>query len=112
MSQHSKSILQPEPDEYATCYLTGYVTNLERHHIFNGPKRDWSEKNGCWVWLNHDVHMWLHQNRRGRRTMYELKAVAQAEWEKIHAEDFDHLHYKNAHEQFMKEVGKDYGKYL
>lgn len=109
--KHSRSILQPEDDEYAYCFLTYSNVDLERHHIFNGSKRDWSEKNGCWIWLTHQVHMWLHQTGKGRKEMYRLKALAQKQWEAIHVEDYDH-HYRNAHEQFIHEVGKDYGRYL
>lgn len=42
-----KSILQDE----RRCYFCGRVTGLERHHIFAGANRKWSERLGLWVWL-------------------------------------------------------------
>lgn len=111
MSYHSKSILQPEDDEFAVCFETGRTDHLDRHHIFNGAKKGWSEKNGCWIWLTHDYHMWIHHTGDGRKRMYQLKAITQRKWEELHADDYDHR-YENAHDQFMHEVGKDYGRYL
>lgn len=111
MSKHSRSILQPQDDNEAKCFLTGSWYNLQRHHIFNGPARDWSEKNGCWVWLRADVHDKIHHVGKYRRVMYWLKAVCQQKWEEIHAEDYDHK-YDSARDQFIHEVGKNYEQYL
>lgn len=94
------------------CYLTGLTNNLDKHHIFNGAKRRWADKNGCWVWLDHDIHMWMHQTSAGRMYWYSLKAECQKAWEQLHAEDYDHLRYTSAHDQFIHEVGKSYEQYL
>lgn len=61
------------------CYLTHSVINLDRHHIMNGPSRRKAEEDGLWVWLNHDVHMYVHEDARLR---LRLKADGQRAWEK------------------------------
>lgn len=76
-----KSILQNEK----VCFLTGTTKDLDKHHIMNGALRDKSEKYGLWVWLNHDVHMWLHQTAAGAEKARELKAQAQEAFEKEHS---------------------------
>lgn len=88
-----KSIMQTEKK----CFLTGSEFNLERHHIMNGPYRKKAEKYGLWIWLNHDVHMYLHDTREGTQKRLELKALAQAEFEK---------HWSR--ELWKKEFGKCY----
>lgn len=47
-----KSILQDEK----VCYITGSPLNLHEHHIYGGPNRKISEKNGFKVWLRADWH--------------------------------------------------------
>lgn len=79
------------------CYLTGSVVNLDVHHIMNGPLRKWSDKNGLWVYLNHDVHMALHQTPQGQAWARRLKQEAQQAFEKT-----------NSREAWMKKVGKNY----
>ena len=66
------------------CYLTDSTTGLDKHHIMNGAYRDKAEKYGLWVWLRHDVHMWLHQTPQGAKYARELKQQAQREFEKTH----------------------------
>lgn len=77
------------------CFISGSRTGLEVHHIFNGPKRTWSDENGCWVYLNHDVHMALHQHH----PEWALWLKQQAE--KAYLED-------HTLEEFIKAVGKNY----
>lgn len=84
------------------CYLTGYVgVGLDLHHIFNGAKRSWSDKNGTWVYLRHDVHMEIHQRRPD--VAIELKKIAQEKWEQLHRDDYD-----DVRAEFIKQVGKSY----
>ena len=87
-----KSILQPDEKK---CYLTGSTINLDKHHIFNGPNRNWSDKEGLWVWLNHDVHMAVHQNRPD--LAMKLKRAGQMAYEKEHTR-----------EEFVEHVRKNY----
>lgn len=77
------------------CYLSGLHTDLEVHHIFNGPKRKWSDENGLWVYLNHNYHMALHSKRNDWER--KLKRDGQKAYEKTHSR-----------EEFIKNVGKNY----
>ena len=65
------------PEDEAWCYLSGLHTNIEFHHIMNGPYRKKSEKYGCWVWLNSTVHFNLHNTREGKQWERSLKAKCQ-----------------------------------
>ena len=79
----------------AYCYLTGVEHNLDRHHCLNGALRDWSEKNGLWVYLNHEVHMALHH--KNPKLARGLKMAAQQAYERTHTRD-----------EWMQAVRKNY----
>ena len=91
-----KSIMQTEKE----CYITGAVSGLERHHIFEGPNRKVSDRNGFWVWLigyyhnksDYGVHM-----KNGHELDMRLKRECQAKYEQAHTR-----------EQFMALIGKNY----
>ena len=55
-----KSIVERDPAE--RCFLCGTWGQLEKHHIFGGPNRKWSEKYGMTVHLCPVCH---RDNRRG-----------------------------------------------
>lgn len=76
------------------CFITGARQNLDKHHIYHGPRRKAADEYGCWVWLRHDIHMMLHS-----KGLYDddLKAVCQYRFEQIYS-----------HEEFMKVFGKNY----
>lgn len=78
--KHSRSLLCNEE----ICFKTYSTVALDRHHIFGGPMRDKSEKYGLWVYLRHDVHMWLHSTREGQKYSEELKKKAQKEFERMY----------------------------
>lgn len=85
------SILQDEK----VCFVTGAEVNLDKHHIYHGPRRKAADKWGCWVWLEHSVHMDLHQ--RNTALDDELKAACQERFEALYG-----------HEKFMEVFGKSY----
>lgn len=60
------------------CYITHRVDHLERHHVMNGPSRKKAEEDGLWIWLCHDVHMYVHAHAGIR---LKLKAKAQEVYE-------------------------------
>lgn len=91
--QHSNSLLQ----DGKYCYRTGSRFALDRHHILGGPFRDKSEKYGLWVYLDHNVHMWLHSTMQGQAYSRYLKVKAQQAFE----EKYDHA-------LWMKEFKKNY----
>lgn len=69
------------------CWKSGVTNNLDVHHIMNGPHRDKSDRLGLWVYLNHDVHMWMHITRDGKRYERELKKLAQERFEELYSHD-------------------------
>lgn len=86
--------------DYPYCYLSGRRwIRLDRHHIMNGTKqlRKFSEKEGLWVYLDHDVHMALHFTKQGIEWEKTLKQEAQKAYEKNHSR-----------ESWMKIVRKNY----
>lgn len=85
------SILQDEKE----CFVTGAVNRLDLHHIYAGSRRKKSDKWGCVVWLNHEVHMDLHQ--RNTALDRQLKAICQKRFEELYG-----------HEKFMDVFGKNY----
>lgn len=89
----SKSILQGDTKE---CYVTGATYNLDKHHIYHGTaNRKLAEKYGCWVWLEHSVHMRLHDKDK------ELDRRLQRECQNA----FENNHTR---EEFRKIFGKSY----
>ena len=88
----TKSILQDEK----VCYVTGSEHNLDLHHIYAGvANRKIADREGCWVWLRHDVHMLLHD--KDKELDYRLKRECQKKFEETHSR-----------EEFRKLFGKSY----
>lgn len=89
-----KSIIQKERE----CFFCKTTNNLHLHHIFFGPNRNISDKNGLTVYLcayhhnisNESVHM-------NRELDLNLKKYAQLRYEK-----------KHTREEFIKLIGKSY----
>ena len=84
--KHPASFMQTEKECYLCKKLGRENTyELEKHHIFEGPRRNASEETGAWVWLchahhtadPHSAHMSGYVNRR-------LKEIAQKRFEKTH----------------------------
>ena len=79
----AKSIMQTERESY----FSGRTDNLEKHHVFGGSNRKWSEKYGLWVYLTHDEHNeppnGVHFNKRIRQ---RLQAEAQRRFEEVYPE--------------------------
>lgn len=86
-----ESLLQEERE----CFITGATVNLDKHHIFHGPRRKAAEKYGCWCWLRHDLHMELHDKNKELDRM--LQRACQEKFED-----------KYSHEEFMEVFGKSY----
>ncbi len=86
-----ESLLQTERE----CFVTGSTVNLDKHHIFHGPRRNAAEKWGCWCWLRHDLHMELHDKNKALDKM--LQRACQEAFEE-----------KYSHEEFMEVFGKSY----
>lgn len=95
----AQSIMQKIEDgkEVRKCYLTGRTDNLDKHHCMNGPFRKKAEAYGLWIFLQHDVHMKLHQTPQGQNVAIWLKQQAQEAFER-----------KYGHEKWMTEFKKNY----
>lgn len=78
MSTHSESLISNE----RRCYATGRTDNLDRHHCFKASRRKAAEKHGLWVYLNHQVHMDMHDHTPPYETLEnDLKVIAQQAFE-------------------------------
>ena len=89
----SESILQPDEKK---CFITGSYINLDKHHVYHGVgNRSIAEREGCWVWLRHDIHMKLHDKDK------ELDRYIEEECQK----KFEETHSR---EEFRKLFGKSY----
>ena len=87
----SKSIMQDEKE----CFVSGYPFELDKHHVYHGPRRSAAERSGCWCWLRHDIHMDLHNGNT--KLDKALKAECQVRFEK-----------KHGHKKFIEVFGKNY----
>lgn len=86
-----KSIMQDTKE----CFVTGSTWNLDRHHVYHGPRRAAAERYGCWIWLRHDIHMEVHD--RNKELDRILQQTCQRRFEEIYS-----------HEEFMDVFGKSY----
>ena len=95
----AQSILQSEK----RCYFTGEPTGrrgqpLEKHHIMNGALRSWAEDEGLWIWVDPDIHRFLHSEWIGVLVQKRLlKQIAQTAYEKAHTR-----------EEWMEKVHRNY----
>lgn len=58
ISKNMKKLWSIFTDDMETCYITGFNSNIERHHVFEGRQgfRSLSEKYGFVVTLHRSVH--------------------------------------------------------
>ncbi len=89
-----QSIMQTERE----CFITGDKNGLHKHHIFQGCRRQASDKWGCWVWLRWD---WHNGASYGVHNDAELSLRLKKECQ----EKFESLY---GHEKFMEVFGKNY----
>ena len=88
------SILQDEKK----CYVTGDTRNLHKHHIYGGPNRPISEKNGFFIWLKPELHnMSSHGIHFNKDWDLEMKRKCQSKYEETHTR-----------EEFMALIGRNY----
>lgn len=89
-----KSIIQKNKE----CYVTGRTEGLHKHHIYGGPNRQISEKNGFYIWLTPAFHNLSDKGIHFDKS-FDLcvKRACQREYEKTHSR-----------EDFMKLIGRNY----
>lgn len=89
-----KSILQNRKE----CYVTGRTEGLHKHHVFGGPNRKISEKNGFYIWLIPSLHNLSDKGIHFDKSFdLSVKRACQREYEKEHSR-----------EEFMKLIGRNY----
>lgn len=92
----AKSILQTEKE----CYITGSTYNLHKHHIYAGPRRKISEREGFWVYLIGHYHNQSDDGvhgKNGHELDLMLKQACQRKYEETHSR-----------EEFIAIIGKNY----
>ncbi len=88
------SILQDKKE----CYITGWTTELHKHHIYPGSRRKASEQWGCWVWLRSDWHNLASYGVHFNRDLdLKLKCKCQERFEELYG-----------HEKFVEVFGRNY----
>lgn len=83
-------------NDTSVCYLCGkYMGKGDKHHIFNGAKRDRAEEDGMYVYVHRVCHSFIHEHPM---TMKTLKMRGQRKWEEIYGD----------RDAFIKRYGKSY----
>ena len=98
----ANSILYPIGQADKSCFITGRINNLHKHHIFAGVGyRDISEREGLWVYLIAELHNQSNYGvhcKDGHSLDLVLKHLAQKAY-------MDLGHTK---QQFIDLIGKSY----
>ena len=80
------------------CFKTGSTLDLQIHHCIPGThQRKKADEDGLWVYLNANIHNYIHRTAEGKELLHDLQKLAQTEYEKDHTR-----------EQFIKRYGKSY----
>lgn len=89
-----ESIIQKEKQ----CFVCHTTRGLHRHHVYYGPLRSVSEKNGFTVWLCGRHHNLSNEGVHFDRELdLEIKRLGQHAYEQTHSR-----------EEFMNLIGKNY----
>lgn len=96
------------PKERQPCFICGCYTYTERHHIFGGANRKFSEQDGLVVDLCHKCHNeppnGVHFNKE---QMQWLHIWGQDRWERQKMIK-DHVTREEARQAFRKRYGRSY----
>ena len=69
------------------CFICGKLDQLHKHHIFKASNRNFSEEDGCWIWLcgaDHNLsNAGVHYNKQFNIT---LEKYCQHRWEEVHGD--------------------------
>lgn len=89
-----KSILQ----DGKRCFITGRINGLHKHHIYGGPNRKISEKNGFYIYLVPEYHNMSNKGIHFDKEFdLEVKQMCQRKYEETHTR-----------EEFMNLIGRNY----
>ena len=89
-------------DDMDTCYFQKRTDGVERHHIFPGPLRRWSEKYGFIIPLHYSIHPNGAGCQLSREERNDLDKLLKQECQKWYLEHIGGM------ERWMKEFGKNY----
>lgn len=91
---HKPGILQEDYE----CYVTGVTKYLHKHHIFGGPNREISEREGFYIYLTPHFHNMSDQGIHFNKEFdLKVKRECQAKFEETHSR-----------EDFIKLIGRSY----
>lgn len=90
-----RSIIQTDTDK---CFLCRNAFGTDWHHIFGGPNRKLSEKDGLKIRVCRACHEEIHEGRSSKRLMDSLHELGQVQYEA-------HGHTR---EEFMARYGRNY----
>ena len=83
------------------CMVCGSEQNLQKHHIFGGANRKFSDEDGLWIWLCIDHHtgdQGIH-SAKGSAMMQRYHEIGEREWLRK---------YGKTIEQFRRRYGKSW----
>ena len=89
-----KSIMQTEKE----CYITHQIDGLHKHHIYGGPNRRISEREGFYIYLIPDLH---NMSNEGIHYDKEFDLRIKQECQRI----YERTHTR---QQFIDLIGKNY----
>lgn len=91
-----KSIINPKSER---CFLCGWKTPLEAHHIFHGTaRRRLADEDGMIVYICRECHREVHE-AEDREHDESLKAMGEMVWCRYYGKTID---------DFIKRYGKNY----
>lgn len=100
-----KSIVQTGDTKCFYCHM---AIGAETHHIFGGPNRRLSDKDGLTVRLCRQCHDELHNDKNRSEPMQKaLHELGQTKWEEHYGPGLA-LGGKDPRQEFLKRYGRNY----
>lgn len=85
-------------DDRQRCYKCGTIFNLHKHHIYGGPNRKVSEREGFFIYLCARHHNLSDEGIHFDKSFdLEVKQECQSKYEESHSRD-----------EFMELIGRNY----
>lgn len=94
-NKYNPSIMQAEQE----CYISGLKNcDLVRHEVFGGALRQKSKRLGLWIYLTPHWHNMSNEAVHFNKALdTRIKMEAQEKFEQLYG-----------HDEFMKQIGKNY----
>lgn len=79
------SVIQGDiPDGEEVCAVCGRYMRCDFHHILNSSRKEFSEREGFWVWLCREDHKKIHETNQGKVRWDRWKRICQEKYELSH----------------------------